>query len=520
MGATAIGAIEPSVVTWGGAATVRVRCGEDGDGNNIAPDRLQSLALQECTLEGVCQWLGKLEVDREGQCEEASFPVQRGLAAEWVLHLEAEFSPTGLWDLFRKPVASQVLLSAAEGACQGALGCQHEIKEGDKVTIQVDYEAPYAPPLADANLQLLAINFSAYAVKDFPYTSYAAPLDGDCEQWALVSESHDCETGAHSGLWAGLRLGGGGDGAPTGGNTSASAPLVIAAFKGTDFSQIEEIKTDLTMHLVECRLGDTVVGRCARGFLEAYQSIRDSVLGGLSAAARWLGGKEADLLIAGHSLGGAMATLLLADLLLHPDAVPFPVRSTTAWHFGTPMVGDEEFSRRLTALEHQASRGGPLHLRDHVRVVNTDAEGTTDFITHYPICVPRGMSRAVWGHHPEMYAHAGRRQYLADPGSEPTLAAGLPVPNKRLMAEPGVECLMDLLAKGANWLHDERDTYLPRSKARSPDGSAHIQGGCSRRFGDAPNIPVQAPPAAPAHESLMCKLAEVARPKPSRRQRL
>jgi len=70
------------------------------------------------------------------------------------------------------------------------------------------------------------------------------------------------------------------------------------------------------------------------------------------------------------------------------------------------------------------------------------------------------------------------------PGSEPTLAAGLPVPNKRLMAEPGVECLMDLLAKGANWLHDERDTYLPRSKARSPDGSAHIQGGCSRRFGE------------------------------------
>lgn len=67
--------------------------------------------------------------------------------------------------------------------------------------------------------------------QDFPYTSYAAPLDGDCEQWALVSESHDCETGAHSGLWAGLRLGGGGDGAPTGGNTSASAPLVIAAFK-------------------------------------------------------------------------------------------------------------------------------------------------------------------------------------------------------------------------------------------------------------------------------------------------
>lgn len=56
----------------------------------------------------MCQWLGKLEVDREGQCEEASFPVQRGLAAEWVLHLEAEFSPTGLWDLFRKPVASQV----------------------------------------------------------------------------------------------------------------------------------------------------------------------------------------------------------------------------------------------------------------------------------------------------------------------------------------------------------------------------------------------------------------------------
>lgn len=67
------------------------------------------------------------------------------------------------------------------------------------------------------------------------------------------------------------------------------------------------------------------------------------MLGGLSAAARWLGGKEADLLIVGHSLGGAMATLLLADLLLHPDAVPFPVRSTTAWHFGTPMVGDEEF---------------------------------------------------------------------------------------------------------------------------------------------------------------------------------
>lgn len=63
----------------------------------------------------------------------------------------------------------------------------------------------------------------------------------------------------------------------------------------------------------------------------------------LQVVAEELTGAEAELFVTGHSLGAAMATLFLADLLASPATLGFRPSQTLAWHYGSPMIGDASF---------------------------------------------------------------------------------------------------------------------------------------------------------------------------------
>jgi pimeloyl-ACP methyl ester carboxylesterase len=96
----------------------------------------------------------------------------------------------------------------------------------------------------------------------------------------------------------------------------------FVAFRGTEAGKLLDLLADARFKLVPFR--ET---RVHQGFLAAYESVR-------SAIGDWLGPADGRrLVITGHSLGAAMATLLAAD---RPEAELVT--------FGSPRVGDAAFA--------------------------------------------------------------------------------------------------------------------------------------------------------------------------------
>ncbi|MFJ4192775.1 lipase family protein [Pseudomonas sp. NPDC089534] len=117
--------------------------------------------------------------------------------------------------------------------------------------------------------------------------------------------------------------------------TVDGAGLAVLAFRGTQIDHLQDFLTNAQIRLVECPLiGD---GRVHQGFLRGARALWPQVNAWLQS----LAAPRPRLLICGHSLGGALATLLAHRA--NADSL------TT---IGCPMVGDERFA---DALESRAS---------------------------------------------------------------------------------------------------------------------------------------------------------------------
>jgi hypothetical protein len=94
---------------------------------------------------------------------------------------------------------------------------------------------------------------------------------------------------------------------------------------------------------------DYEIGMVHKGFLEAFNSVRDLIIKYVYPLVKL--GKPCRVLVTGHSLGGALATLTMAYLMLDSfDQEDFPenisqVRTVT---FGNPKVGDAKFCEFVT----------------------------------------------------------------------------------------------------------------------------------------------------------------------------
>lgn len=103
-----------------------------------------------------------------------------------------------------------------------------------------------------------------------------------------------------------------------------SPDLAVVAFRGTQADSTEDVFTDAAATLVEW----PGAGMVHWGFWGSLQTILPDIMA-------WLGTiGDRKLVITGHSLGAAMATLLAG---LDPRAVLV--------NFGSPRVGDEDFAR-------------------------------------------------------------------------------------------------------------------------------------------------------------------------------
>ncbi|CAJ1396703.1 unnamed protein product [Effrenium voratum] len=109
------------------------------------------------------------------------------------------------------------------------------------------------------------------------------------------------------------------------------------AFRGT--SNLMNVITDLTVRLVPYLAG---TGHVHQGFLDAYMSLHPQILDFLQQH------PGADLLITGHSLGGALATLCAADFAR--------ARQVECVTFGSPRVGDEAFGALYRSSVKRSAR--------------------------------------------------------------------------------------------------------------------------------------------------------------------
>jgi hypothetical protein len=113
--------------------------------------------------------------------------------------------------------------------------------------------------------------------------------------------------------------------------------LAVIAFRGTDADDPSDLTDDVNFLHEEWK----PKGRVFSGFATALSQVRD----GLENARLGIDGK---LLITGHSLGAAMATLLASAWL---SASPVGTQPPSALYtFGSPRVGDADFVATLANI--------------------------------------------------------------------------------------------------------------------------------------------------------------------------
>ncbi|QHO23835.1 hypothetical protein HN51_047466 [Arachis hypogaea] len=128
---------------------------------------------------------------------------------------------------------------------------------------------------------------------------------------------------------------------------------LVVAFRGTEQSQWKDLRTDLM--LVPAGLNPERIGgdfkqevQVHSGFLSAYDSVRIRIISLIRLAIGFVEEHSESLhkwhvYVTGHSLGGALATLLALELSSNQLAKRGAI-SITMYNFGSPRVGNKRFA--------------------------------------------------------------------------------------------------------------------------------------------------------------------------------
>ncbi|XP_057547410.1 uncharacterized protein LOC130825969 isoform X2 [Amaranthus tricolor] len=143
---------------------------------------------------------------------------------------------------------------------------------------------------------------------------------------------------------------------------------LVVAFRGTEQSRWKDLRTDLM--LAPAGLNPERIGgdfkeevQVHSGFLSAYDSVRTRIMSLIKKAIDFIDDAEQShpkwqIYCTGHSLGGALATLLALELSSTQLAKSGAI-SVTMYNFGSPRVGNKRFAQVYNE-----------RVRDSWRVVN------------------------------------------------------------------------------------------------------------------------------------------------------
>ncbi|KAK3144297.1 hypothetical protein QOZ80_4AG0311170 [Eleusine coracana subsp. coracana] len=133
----------------------------------------------------------------------------------------------------------------------------------------------------------------------------------------------------------------------------SSRRRLVVAFRGTEQSKWKDLRTDLM--LVPAGLNPERLGgdfkqevQVHTGFLSAYDSVRNRIMSLIKCAIGYQDEEDAETIrwhvyVTGHSLGGALATLLALELSSSQMAKNGAI-FVTMYNFGSPRVGNRKFA--------------------------------------------------------------------------------------------------------------------------------------------------------------------------------
>ncbi|KAF0892976.1 hypothetical protein E2562_021278 [Oryza meyeriana var. granulata] len=139
----------------------------------------------------------------------------------------------------------------------------------------------------------------------------------------------------------------------------SSRRRLVVAFRGTEQSRWKDLQTDLM--LVPAGLNPEMLSgdfkqeiQVHSGFLSAYDSVRNRIIALVKYAIGYLDEEDAEnipkwhVYVTGHSLGGALATLLALELS-SSQMTKSGVIFVTMYNFGSPRVGNRRFAEVYNA---------------------------------------------------------------------------------------------------------------------------------------------------------------------------
>ncbi|KAK7201290.1 lipase [Novymonas esmeraldas] len=136
---------------------------------------------------------------------------------------------------------------------------------------------------------------------------------------------------------------------------------IVFAFRGT--SSLTNWLQNLKYFHTPYTLPTTCGSKCQvhGGFFSTYKSVRPQML--LSATRLVMASPTYQVLVTGHSLGGALALLAAVDLQLHLNSLTTSPKHLALYTFGAPRVGNSHF----TKWAHQLLANGPHYRLTHAR---------------------------------------------------------------------------------------------------------------------------------------------------------
>jgi len=168
---------------------------------------------------------------------------------------------------------------------------------------------------------------------------------------------------------------------------------LVLAFRGTEATSIKDIKADADAVSVRADTG----GRVHRGFQAAFQVIYRDIQSALKPY------EDQPLILTGHSLGGALATLAARELK-HPGGL------AACYTFGAPRVGDEEWVSVLkTPLYRLVNAADCVTMLPPGTEVISVLGWLAQWIPGVGQSIRRGLLKRFGG-----YLHAGNMRYLTN----------------------------------------------------------------------------------------------------------
>eukprot|EP00002_Diphylleia_rotans_P010458 TRINITY_DN2091_c0_g1_i1.p1 TRINITY_DN2091_c0_g1~~TRINITY_DN2091_c0_g1_i1.p1 ORF type:complete len:999 (-),score=206.57 TRINITY_DN2091_c0_g1_i1:379-3375(-) len=200
-------------------------------------------------------------------------------------------------------------------------------------------------------------------------SSYVIPYAATCIEWQLVTEIRDPRDNNFKVVI----------------HRNDQLRWVILSFEGTD--TVLDWKTDADVIKINCIFNGYNCGQIHRGFHNAYRLMEPQIDAFLSNYAL---SQQYDLVVTGHSLGGALATLCVTDVLTD-SSVKEKWKGVSLLTIGSPRVGDSAFSSFFNSLVGMNKRSSRMRMENAIlstasfshRIVTAGTSGT-DLVTQIP----------------------------------------------------------------------------------------------------------------------------------------